>query len=219
MATKKFLSMGLLLLTLILLAQPCFARRVRIPATAKVNSFGTYSYIGKLDFEVKFPGNDQEVGNITVEGAYNGEYPWIMRIYTDNTNYTGIAGAARPQSPAGLVSSDGRFAIPLSVNTPNMGASRYEIIPDINQLGYKTYVPDKLNGPPQHTECIIMAIDPRNELWVTGGNGVLFDKDDNTLGDITLPTPFDLKFRCDFDERTVAANYTANLYIELVACP
>jgi hypothetical protein len=64
-----------------------------------------------------------------------------------------------------------------------------------------------------------MAIDPRNEVWVSGENGALFDNDDNTLGDMTIETPFDIKFRTNCDERSVAANYTANLYIEIVACP
>jgi len=215
---KKKILIILIICAVVLSAQQCLAKRVIIPTTAKVASFGTYSYAGRLECEIKQPG-EQLVGTITVEGAYNGEYPWIMRIYTDNAGYAGIAGAAKRSNPAGLVSTDARFVIPLLLNVPNMGPSRYKEIPDINHPGYKTYVPDRLDEPPQHTECIIMAIDPRNEAWVAGDNGVLFDRDDNTLGDTTVPTPFDLKFRANFDEAAVAANYTANLYIELIACP
>jgi hypothetical protein len=201
------------------LAEPCFAKRVIIPVTGKVNSFGTYSFVGKLDFNIEKVG-EREFGKIIVEGTYNGEYPWIMRIYTDNTSYTGIATAARPASPAGLVSTDGRFVVPIMVNAPNMGKSGYKTVSDINQPDYKTYISDKVTQDPFiYTDCIIMAIDPRNELWVAGENGTLFDKDDNTLGDTTMPTPFELKFKANFDERSVKANYTANLYIELVSCP
>lgn len=204
---------------LILLTQPCFAKRVIIPVTGKVNSFGTYSFVGKLDFEIKEAG-EQNIGIISIEGTYNGEYPWIMRIYTDNAGYTGIAQAAGIQSPAGLVSTDGRFVIPLLVNAPNMGESYYKTIPDINQIDYKTYIPDKLKEKETpYTDYIIMAIDPRNEVWVAADNGTLFDLDDNLLGDTTIPTPFDLRFKADFDERAVKANYTANLYIEIVPCP
>ena len=105
------------------------------------------------------------------------------------------------------------------INIQNMGVEEYKTVPDINQAGYKPYVPAKLKNPQAYTDCIIMAIDPRNEVWVSGENGALFDNDDNTLGDMTIETPFDIKFRTNCDERSVAANYTANLYIEIVACP
>jgi hypothetical protein len=209
----------LIVCVVILLAPPCLAKRNIIPVSGKVNSFGTYSFIPKFNFEIKEP-KEQDLGIITVQGTYNGEYPWIMRIYTDNTNYTGIATAARPQSPAGLISTDGRFSLPLKINIPNFGVEQYKTVPDINQPGYKPYTPAKLNGSiTNYTDCVIMAIDPRNEMWVAGEDGVLFDNDDNTLGDITMETPFDIKFRTECDERAVAANYTANLYIEIVACP
>lgn len=199
------------------LAPFCFAKRVLIPVTGKVNSFGTYSFIGSVEFDVKKPG-EQEIGAITVEGAYNGEYPWIMRIYTDNNIYSGISGAVKAQNPAGLVSIDGRFVIPLFVNAPNMDI-HYKAVPDINQNNYKPYSPARLNAPAKYADCVIMGVDPRNEYWVAGDNGILFDEDDNAVGDITAPTPFDLKFKAGFDERAVASNYTANLYIEIVACP
>lgn len=210
----------ILLITCIFISftQPCLAKRTNIPVTAKVNSFGTYSFAGKLTSQVKQP-QEQEIGRITVLGTYNGEYPWLMRIYTDNTNYTGIAGAVKKQGPAGLVSTDGRFVIPLLVNTPNMGISQYLPIPDINQSKYKEYTPSKLNLPVEHTDRIIMGIDPRNEIWVAGENGTLFDADDNTLGDITIKTPFDIKLKAKFDEKSPASNYTANLYIEIIPCP
>ena len=215
--TKASLIIAVAVFTISFLNQPCFAKRNIIPVTGKVNSFGTYSYIGKLEFDITNPG-EQEIGTLTVEGTYNGEYPWIMRIYTDNTNYTGIAGA-RKQSPAGLVSTDGRFVVPLLVNAPNIGISQYKAVPDINQTDYKPYKSNTQETIADYTDCIIMGIDPRNEIWVAGEDGNLFNKDDNLLGDMTTATPFDIKFKGDFNERTVASNYTANLYIEIVSCP
>lgn len=217
MNKKITFALLILLAWMSLLAPPCLAKRVLIPVTGKVNSFGTYSFLGRLEFDIKKPG-EQEIGTITVEGAYNGEYPWIMRVYTDNNIYSGISGAVKAQNAAGLVSIDGRFLIPLFVNAPNMGI-HYKSVPDINQNNYKPYMPERLNTPANYADCIIMGVDPRNERWVAGDNGILFDEDDNTVGDIAMPTPFDLKFNARFDERAVASNYTANLYIEIAACP
>ena len=215
---KKIIFLLIVLLSAALVVKPFLANRAIIPARGKVNSFGAYSFIGKLDFDVKKPG-EQEIGKIVIEGTYNGEYPWIMRVYTDNTNYTGISGAARTQSPAGLVSTDGRFSIPLLVDAPIMLMSNYRVIPDINQPGYKQYIPDKINRVMPYTDCILMGIDPRNEIWAAGENGLLFDNDDNAAGDMTSATPLEIKFNAKFDEKAVAANYTANLYIEIVTCP
>lgn len=215
---KKIMFSFLILSLLLTLAETCLANRAIIPTRGKVNSFGTYSFIGKLDFDVKKPG-EQEIGKIVIEGTYNGEYPWIMRVYTDNTNYTGIAGATKPLSPAGLVSTDGRFSIPLLIDAPIMMLTNYRAVPDINQAGYKQYIPDKLNRAMPYTDCVIMGIDPRNEIWVAGENNMLFDNDDNTIGDMTSVTPLEIKFLAKFDEKAVASNYTANLYIEIVTCP
>lgn len=215
---KKIMFALTALLLAAFISEPCLANRAIIPARGKVNSFGTYSFIGKLNFDVNKPG-EQEIGKIVIEGTYNGEYPWIMRVYTDNTNYTGISTAAETQNPAGLVSTDGRFSIPLLIDAPTMMLAGSRAVPDINQPGYKPYIPDKINRAMPYTDCIIMAIDPRNEMWVSGENGILFDADDNTLGDMTSTTPLEIKFNAKFDERAVAANYTANLYIEIVTCP
>jgi len=199
-------------------AGTCLAKRTIIPVRGKVNSFGTYSFTGKLDFDIKKSG-EQNIGKIIVEGVYNGEYPWIMRVYTDNTNYTGIASAARPQNQSGLISTDGRFSIPLLVDAPIMMFSNYRVVPDINQSNYKPYIPDKINRAMPYTDCIIMAIDPRNEVWVAGENSILFDKDDNISGDMTSATPMEINFKARFDEKAVSTNYTANLYIEILTCP
>lgn len=216
--TKTILLIFIITSIMCLDAQTSFAKRAIIPTRGKVNSFGTYSFAGKLDFDIKNAG-EQEIGKIVIEGTYNGEYPWIMRIYTDNTNYTGIAGSVKPQSNQGLISTDGRFSIPLMIDIPTMNAVGYKTIPDISQPEYKTYRPDKLNKAGAYTDCIIMGIDPRNEAWVSGSNGILFDSDDNTIGDMTAQTPITIKFRGRFDERAVATNYTANLYVEIITCP
>ncbi len=209
---------GTLICSALFWPEPCLAKRTIIPVSGKINSFGTYSFTGKLNFNIASSG-EQEIGAVTVEGTYNGEYPWIMRVYTDNANYTPIAGSAGRQNPTGLISTDGKFTIPLFVNSPVMGISEYRFIPDINQKDYKPYAPGKLNQQIPYADCIVMAIDPRNELWVAGADATLFTYDDNVLGDLTMPTPFELKFKAKVNQQAVSSSYTANLYIEIVACP
>ena len=87
--------------------------------TGHVQTFGGYKISEAVAFEIQQPGK-QEIGRIGVEGLYNGEYPWVMRVYTDNLNYSGVGGAVRSSSPAGLISSDGQFVIPLYLNCPNL---------------------------------------------------------------------------------------------------
>jgi len=196
----------------------CLAKRAKIYTSAKVESFGNYSYEGSLNWVATSAG-EFLIGELIVKGAYNEEYPWIMRIYTDNINYTGLAGSIRGKGPAGLVSTDGRFTIPIKVHCPNFGKDEWRIVPDINQPNYRNYLPSTPKIKSIYTDCILMGIDPRNADWVAGGNQILFDADDNIIGDMTISTPFDIRLKAKFDPTSVKANYTANLYIEIVPAP
>ncbi|MCM8782626.1 MAG: hypothetical protein NC828_06230 [Candidatus Omnitrophica bacterium] len=195
-----------------------YATKTEVKTIGTVPSFGTYSFRGSLNFKITKPGKF-EIGKVTVFGTYNGPYPWIMRIYTDNTNFTPIAGSFESKGRAGLISDDGQFTIPLEINCPNFGKDVWVIVPDINDENYIPYKPPKEVGSANYTDCIIMGIDPRNADWVSGLDRVLFTEDDNPLGDITLATPFDIRFAAYFNEKSIKGNYTSNLYIELISAP
>ena len=201
-----------------LMSLPCLASKTEVKTVGTVPSFGTYSFKGSLNFNIPKQGKF-EIGKVTVYGTYNGPYPWIMRVYTDNTNFMPVAGSLEMQNKAGLISEDGQFVIPLEVNCPNFGKDVWVRVPDINEEKYKPYRPPKEVGMADYTDRIIMAIDPRNADWVSGGDRTLFTDDDNPLGDTTLATPFDIKFAAWFDEKSIKGKYTANLYIELVPAP
>jgi hypothetical protein len=66
---------------------------------------------------------------------------------------------------------------------------------------------------------VIIGIDPRNRIWVSGPDGSLFTNDDNPLGDMTLSTPFEIFFAADIDEHTVQGEYTGRIYIEIIPAP
>jgi len=208
----------LFLILIISLLSYAEASRTEITARATVLSFGTYSFEGILAGDIREPG-ETDLGIVTVKGAYNGPYPWVMRIYTDNLNYNGVGGGFGQESPAGLVSSDGRYALPLEANCPNWGEDEWLRIPDINESGYREYTPSRNVDAGLHTERIIMAIDPRNADWVSGGDRVLFTPDDNIIGDITLETPFDIKFRARVGPSTPTDDYEGRVYIEIVPAP
>lgn len=200
-------------------AWPAYASsKTEITARATVLSFGTYSFEGILAGEIREPGI-RELGTLTVRGVYNGPYPWIMRIYTDNLNYKGVGGGFESESLAGLVSQDGKYSLPLEANCLNWGPEEWLRIPDLNEDGYTAYSPPKNVGSPTHTERIIMGIDPRNADWVSGRDRILFTADDNYLGDISLETPFDIKLRTKVAPNTPVGNYEGRIYIEIVPAP
>lgn len=203
---------------IILLVPSVYASRTEIMSRATVLSFGTYSFEGTLAGDIRTQGIC-ELGSIKVKGVYNGPYPWIMRIYTDNLNYIGIGGAFEMESPAGLISKDGKYKLPLQANCLNWGPDEWLRIPDLNDPGYKAYSPAPEVGAGTYAERIIMGIDPRNADWVSGRDRVLFTGDDNYLGDITLETPFEIKFRTKVGRNTPMGNYEGRIYIEIVPAP
>lgn len=202
------------------LLTPGFASvKQEVYVTGTVGSFGGYSFTPTVKFTVKEPGI-KELDPIMVNGLYNGEYPWIMRIYTDNLHLGGIAGAIHPPPPDGLVSEDGRFSIPIEVNCPNFGVGTWLRVPDLNEPDYTPYslVADAKEKA-AYSDLILMGIDPRNAAWVAGPDGVLGTADDNHLGDNTLPTPFSILLRVNVPPSGVQGNYTAYIYIEIVPAP
>ena len=187
--------------------------------TGHVQSFGGYTVTEGFSFAIEEPGR-QEVGQIVVDGLYNGEYPWIMRVYTDNLRFSGIAGAVGRPAPAGLVSKDGAYAIPLLINCPNFGEEVWRRVPDINDRNYSPYQANPDPGvEAEYTDCIVMGVDPRNGGWVAGPDGLVQTLDDNPLGDTTVETPFDMFLRADVSPSSPSAEYETTLYLEIVAAP
>lgn len=186
--------------------------------TGHVQSFGGYSFTPAVSFDVTQPG-EQEIGRIIVDGLYNGEYPWIMRAYTDNLHFSGVTGAIRSTTPAGLVSKDGLYAIPLSINSPAYGPNVWRRIPDLNEPGTLPYESKPEPGETTTTDCVLMGIDPRNGSWVAGPDGLLYTSDDNFLGDNTVATPFELILQANVPAAAVKGEYDALLYIEISPAP
>ncbi len=191
--------------------------RQEIHIAGTVESFGGYVFTPSLHFAVAEPGA-QEIGKISARGIYNGEYPWIMRVYTDNLHFSGVAGAVHRSSPGGLVSRDGQFAIPLEIKLPVQDA-HWRQVPDINDPDYVPYAPAREPGLVAYTDYVIMGIDPRNANWVAGPDQKLFTEDDNTIGDATFPTPFEIALRAEVPPHAAQGQYDGYLYIEIVPSP
>jgi hypothetical protein len=194
-----------------------------------VASFGGYTFRGVITNVVADPGQT-EIGYITVKGACNEPYPWILRVYTDNRNYQGTAGSVYNQDvPAGLI-REGGGSLPLLFQTENTG-NQWVYIPDINNPNYKDYYYIRNLGPaatpPENTvgESIVVGIDPRNTVWVAGNDGILFTDDDNVYGDITLPTPFEIKLAVRTPKNspktktTPHGKYSTKLIFEIISEP
>ncbi len=192
--------------------------RQEVYVTGHVQPFGGYIFTEAVTFEITEPGK-QEIGQIVVDGLYNGEYPWIMRCYTDNLHFTGVGGALRSPPPAGMVSEDGKFVIPLFINTPIFGADEWRRIPDVSEPEFVPYKPDPEPGKTDYTDCVMIGIDPRNGSWVAGPDGLLYTGDDNILGDGTVETPFEMTLQADVLKAAVRGKYAATLYIEIVSAP
>ena len=199
---RRIRSIALLLTFVIPLAAHA-SQQQEVYVTGHVQPFGGYAFTEAVSFDVTAPGA-QEIGRIVVDGLYNGEDPWIMRAYTDNLRFAGITGSLRAPSPAGLVSKDGLYVIPLSIHSPSYGADVWRQIPDLSETT---------------TECVLMGIDPRNGSWVAGPDGLLYTQDDNLLGDNTVATPFELILQANVPPAAVRGEYDTVLYIEINPAP
>lgn len=204
---------------LLFLCSPAYASvKQEVYVTGTVQSFGGYSVSTPTEFVVTKPGN-QEIATVVVDGIYNGEYPWIMRVYTDNLHFAGVGGAIERPSPAGLVSKDGRYNLGLEIHAPTFDADPWRAVPDLSQRGYVPYQPSVQPGEKPHTDCILVGIDPRHADWVAGRDRILFTDDDDPLGNNTVATPFELVFRANIPPNAVQGSYEALIYIEIVASP
>ena len=216
---KAILAAFVLLTPFTLHPSPVFpSTKQEVYVTGHVQPFGGYTFSPGVSFEVTQPG-EQEIGRIVVDGLYNGEYPWIMRAYTDNLHFAGVTGSVRPNTPAGLVSKDGRYVIPLSIHSPAYGPSVWRRVPDLSETGTLPYEPKPEPGEATATDCVLMGIDPRNGNWVAGPDGRLYTNDDNFLGDLTVATPFELILRANVPAAAVKGEYDAVLYIEISPAP
>ncbi|MBI1953357.1 MAG: hypothetical protein HYS41_04455 [Candidatus Omnitrophica bacterium] len=161
------------------------------------------------------------------------DQPFYIRIYSDNAaRYRGVRGALRRNSPAGLVSADGRFAIPLKLWNLNYG-------PDMQEGGWDA----ALAGPPPVDDDAFwigpelleggrnlgsanwvripdlseMTSDPVSWRRLIGQDP--FDNryvsDSNQTGDFTLKSPFTLYLAAEAGPTAVEGAYTANLVVEL----
>ena len=211
-------SLTLLAMTCLFSPHASASTQQEVYITGHVQPFGGYEFTDAVSFEIAGAG-EQEIGRITVDGLYNGEYPWVMRAYTDNLHFAGVTGAVRSPSPAGLVSKDGLYVIPLSINSPTYGPNVWRRIPDLSEPGYLPYEPEPLPGETAYTDCVLMGIDPRNGNWVAGPDGLLYTADDNLLGDLTVGTPFEMILRADVPASAVHGDYDAVLYIEISPAP
>ena len=201
------------------LASGALAARQQVYVTGTVQPFGSYTFTPALSFTIHDPGS-QDLGVIKVEGVYNGEYPWVMRIYTENVQYTGVAGSLRRRSPAGLVSTDGHYVLPLEIYLPTEPPDVWRRIPDLLEDLYVPYRPsDDPAAGADYTDCLLMGIDPRHAPWVAGPDGTLFTGDDSVLGDTTIPTPFEIRVRTRVDAQAVQGHYEGVLYVEIVPAP
>lgn len=217
---RQLLCLFFLLTSYLLPLTTAFATaREEVHVSATVPSFGGYTFTQEVDLPVAGPENSQ-AGTIVVDGLYNGEYPWILRVYTDNLHFSGVAGALNRPKPGGLISTDGRFSIPLEIHSPTFGPEVWRRVPDLNESDYISYQPSpEPVDLPVYTDCILFGIDPRNAAWVAGRDGLLYTADDNVLGDLTIRVPFEIFLRAEVSAQSVQGEYEAVLYFEIVPAP
>ncbi|GEM_PF-1057697 len=161
------------------------------------------------------------------------DQPFTIRVYTDNgARYRGVRGALHQGSPAGLISDDGRFTIPLKLWTVNFG-------PDFDETGWKANAmgsppvdddtfwkgPLLTNGErevgavawlrvPDYSE---MTSDPASWRRLIGQDPAdqRFVNDTNVAGDYTLKSPFTVYLATEGTPTAVQGQYSATLVVEL----
>ena len=161
------------------------------------------------------------------------DQPFAIRIYTDNaTRFLGVPGALHNPSPAGLVSLDGRYIIPIKVWCLNFG-------PDIQETGWDA----RLAGPPpvdddnfwvgpplleggrnlgsaawdRVPDLVDMTTDPNSWRRLIGQDphDTRFVSDINPIGDFTLRSPFTFYLATDAGAAAVEGSYATTLVVEL----
>ncbi|MBI4313233.1 MAG: hypothetical protein HY594_00300 [Candidatus Omnitrophica bacterium] len=161
------------------------------------------------------------------------DQPFSVRIYTDNASrYRGIPGAIRQGSPAGLLSENGRYSLPLKIWSANFG-------PDVQETGWS----GDLAGPPPVDDDTFwigplladgdrevgavawlripdfseMSSDPGSWRRIIGQDphDSRFVSDTNKTGDFTLPSPVTVYVAAETGAGSVQGNYSATLVVEL----
>ena len=174
------------------------------------------------------------------------DHPWYMRIYTDNhRRYRGIdsaiysgriatqegGSASALGSPAGLVSEDGKYVIPLKVWCLNFGPDVEEGW-DANLLGPPPVRDDYFwKGPLLDTG----KRDPTRVAWewipdymdMSTDNGswrkligqdpydTHYVSDSNPTGDFTLTSPFQIFIAYETSPTSVPGKYSTDLILEI----
>lgn len=161
------------------------------------------------------------------------DQPFSIRLYSDNAaRYGGIPGAVRRASPAGLVSHDGRFTIPIKIWTANFG-------PDVQETGWD---PDMMGPPPVEDDTYWigplltnhrreagavawlripdlseMSSNPDGWRRVIGldPHDTRFVSDTNTTGDFTLPSPVTVYVATEAGPTAVQGRYATTFVVEL----
>ena len=161
------------------------------------------------------------------------DQPFAIRIYTDNAaRYEGVPNALRKGSPAGLVSMDGRFVIPIKCWTVNFG-------PDVQETGWDAALagpppvdeddswigPHLLEGGRNYDSAGWVRIPDRVDMtpnqssWrrLIGQDQYdnRFVSDANVTGDYTLRSPFTLYLATEAGPTAVEGSYATNLVVEL----
>jgi len=194
-----------------------------------VASFGGYTLKGTVHPIIAKPG-ENKIGHIEVNGGCNEPYPWILRIYTDNKNYQGLAGSLYPEKiPSGLI-REGGGSLPIKFQTDNTGPE-WVYIPDINNPNYKSYFEirnmEPGTGIAEDTpiDVVVAGLDPRNPVWVAGNDGILYTDDDNIYGDRTLITPFKINLAVQVPEKSTDGKtaphgkYGTKIILEIISEP
>lgn len=159
--------------------------------------------------------------------------PWFMRMYTDNsTRYKGIPNAIYHGSPAGLVSADGHYTIPLKVWCLNYPPEEQEMgwsgtlsgPPPVDDDAYwrgpmlddGTRYESKVSWAriPDYSEMtsdrgtwrVLIGQDQYDEQYAT---------DTNPTGDLTLDSPFSTYLALETSPTAVKGNYSCELIVEL----
>lgn len=226
---KKNISVIATLFFLFLSSIVLASNTTEIYISCSIASFGGYSLNGVIDAVGSQPGLNK-IGYITVDGGSNEPYPWVMRVYTDNKSYQGLAGSIHGESiPSGLT-RDGGGSIPLLFKTKNTGED-WVYVPDINDPKYTGYFAIRDQGQGASLpktlvrETVICGVDPRNAAWVAGHDEILFTDDDNPYGDTTLPTPFKIELAVRIPKNipkgknSPNGKYSTKLIFEIIAEP
>jgi len=160
---------------------------------------------------------------------------WYMRIYTDNTTrFKGIENAVHIASPAGLVSSDGKYVIPLKIWCLNFP-------PDDQEMGWDTTLsgappvdddtywkgPMLDNGKRNEDKAAWLRIPDYSEMTSDRGTwrnligqditDTQYVTDVSRTGDFTLSSPFSAYLATETDPTSVKGSYSCNLILEIYA--